>query len=750
MKNNLLITLSFVTSLISAQVPILNSNPQISNKVIYLDFDGQKVSGTAWNSGNTINAAASTLNNASKIAVWKRVSEDYRPFDVNVTTDSMRFKNANPVKRIRVVITPTSSWYPSAGGVAYVGSFTWGGTPGTPCWVFENALGYNAKSVAEAASHEVGHTLTLKHHSIYDANCNKTQEYNPGFGSGVTSWAPIMGVGYNDNVTIWHFGKNATSCNTIQYDLASGGLGVTSNGFLSFLPDDVGNTYTTAKPLNLNTVNLVDSGIITQPGDIDAYRFTICSNRYVSFSVKPFCLDTSSYTGANLDIKFFLYDNANNLLLVDTSLNRLHTLAGTNLTPGSYYFTIDGGRSNYYNDYGSLGKYYISVKATNPPAMTSTISANSSICSGQSAVLTASSSAVPNSWLWTVTGATTSTYSVASPTVLFGSSGLYTVTLLATNNTATSCPVMQLLNVQPAPVVNVTGNEAMVCPGKSVTLNASGATAYTWNPGNTTGASRIVTPSVTTTFTVTGSNGSCNSPVVVTLTVSPPFNVSLATSGSVVCEGDTVSIFASGANSYTFFPGGSTQNPIYLSPANNTTVIVSGSIGNCVMTASTALKFVPDFTVEISASDYFFCLGDTFLLTANGANNYTFNPGGITTNPATMIFNGPTVYTVTGVTDPNCPKEETVVISSASCNYAGLDEAVQSNISVYPNPASDAIYIRSDSPIESVSVVNGVGKLIYSSSGSANPVNTSQWPAGIYFLTVKGGSGVYTTKIVVQ
>jgi hypothetical protein len=468
MRKNLLPALLLASSLAHAQVPVLNSNPQISNKVIYLDFDGQVVSGTAWNSGNTINAAPSTISNANKIAVWKRVSEDYRPFDVNVTTDSTRFNNANPAKRIRVVITPTSSWYSSAGGVAYVGSFTWGGTPGTPCWVFENALGYNAKNIAEAAAHEAGHTLTLRHHSTYDASCNKTQEYNPGIGSGVTSWAPIMGVGYSKNVTIWHFGPNATSCNTIQYDLNNTGLGLTSAGYLSFLADDVGNTYTTAKPLNLNAVNLVDSGIITQPTDIDAYRFTICSNRYVSFSVKPYCLDTSSYTGANLDIRFFLYDNSNNLLLTDTSLSRLHTLAGTNLAPGSYYFTIDGGRSGYYNDYGSLGKYYIRIKATNPPALTNTITPNNSICAGQTVTLNSASSAPPSSWLWTVTGATTATYNTASPTVPFGSAGLYTVTLLASNATSTSCPVMELLNIQPAPVINVTGDEAEVCPGKSV------------------------------------------------------------------------------------------------------------------------------------------------------------------------------------------------------------------------------------------------------------------------------------------
>ena len=133
---------------------ILNGSPSITNKVIFLDFDGHVAVGTLWNSGNAVNALPSTASNANKILIWKRICEDYRPFDVNVTTDSLRFNNAPANQRIRIVFTPTSAWFGSAGGVAYLGSFNWGGNPGTPCWVFENQLGYNSKSMAEAASHE--------------------------------------------------------------------------------------------------------------------------------------------------------------------------------------------------------------------------------------------------------------------------------------------------------------------------------------------------------------------------------------------------------------------------------------------------------------------------------------------------------------------------------------------------------------------------------------------------------------------
>ena len=86
-------------------VPVYHSNPSYTKK-IYLDFDGQLVSGTTWNNQNytgsyntgaTINAPAFSTDadlanfSASELAtiyeVWARVSEDYAPFQVDVTTE---------------------------------------------------------------------------------------------------------------------------------------------------------------------------------------------------------------------------------------------------------------------------------------------------------------------------------------------------------------------------------------------------------------------------------------------------------------------------------------------------------------------------------------------------------------------------------------------------------------------------------------------------------------------------------------
>ena len=114
--------------------------------------------------------AGSGLTNAQITEVFDRVSEDYRPFNVNITTDSTVFLAAPVNKRMRVIITTTSDWYPGVGGVSFVGSFTWGDD--TPCFVFQLPLAYKTKYIAEAVSHEAGHTLGLYHQAVYDQNCD--------------------------------------------------------------------------------------------------------------------------------------------------------------------------------------------------------------------------------------------------------------------------------------------------------------------------------------------------------------------------------------------------------------------------------------------------------------------------------------------------------------------------------------------------------------------------------------------------
>lgn len=589
------IRISFILAVLSGmcfgQIPILNSHPSNTTQVLYLDFDGQTVSGTFWDSGNTINALPSTMSASNITVIFKRVSEDFMPFEVNVTTDENNFNNAPANSRMRIIITPSSAWYGSAGGVAYVNSFTWGGTPGTPCWVFENLLSYSAKNIAEAASHEAGHTLSLRHQSTYSytpSSCTKTAEYNPGQGTGVTSWAPIMGVGYSRNVTVWHNGTSTSNCNTIQYDHSSSNNGIRKNGFLTFRADDVGNTSATGKILNLNTVLTVDSGLITEPTDLDVYKFTICNNRYVTIDVKPWALDTVGYQGANLDIRLHVYNSNNLQLAVDTPLANLNARIGLNLTAGSYWFSIDGGSSANYSDYGSLGRYYIRVKATNPPLLTNTIVVPNPFCADQFVPLTYTSNGTSTQWQWNVYGANSASYTIQNPNVNL-SAGIHTIQLQSSSSNSISCVTTRTVNVLISPIVliNTTAND--LCAGSSVTISALGASSYTWLPGAVNGSMQIFTPTVNSTYTIVGSNGSCTNSALSFVNVSPRFTISALAINDSICQGESTTLIGSGASAYVFNPGNISGNSVAVSPTLTTTYTITGTVTNNLCSDSTTV-----------------------------------------------------------------------------------------------------------------------------------------------------------------
>ena len=197
------------------QVPVLRSNPSI-NRVVYLDFDGETVSGTAWANGATIVAAPARLSPSQIQEAWERICRDFDPFSVNVTTLRSDYDSAPANRRIHCIVTDTDTAAPGAGGVAYVDVFSSGNAAYKHCWVF---IDLSAKNCAEAASHEVGHTLGLNHDGRNADGTNAAEEYYGGHGSGATGWAPIMGVGYYQPLSQWSKGQYARANNT-EDDLA--------------------------------------------------------------------------------------------------------------------------------------------------------------------------------------------------------------------------------------------------------------------------------------------------------------------------------------------------------------------------------------------------------------------------------------------------------------------------------------------------------------------------------------------------
>ena len=335
-----------------AQVPKLNSFPSAA-AVIYLDFDGHTVNGTSWNSSGPIYAGPSNLSEDKVVEIFNRIAEDYRPFNINVTTDSTKYWAAPAKRRMRALLTITWEWYGRAGGVAFTNSFTWGDN--TPCFIFTSLHGYSVKNIAEAASHEIGHTLGLRHQARYNDVCVKTEDYNSGTGSGQVSWAPIMGVGYYRNQTTWHNGPNPFGCTSAQDDLSI--ITSTTNGF-GYRPDDHGATFTTASTLAISDKKIAEIGNITTNTDEDMFKVTMPANGLLKLEVAPYSVSAGE-SGSNLDVELKLYNNKQKLISSYNPTETLSAAIDTNLTGGDYYITVTGAGNMYATDYASLGSYTI-------------------------------------------------------------------------------------------------------------------------------------------------------------------------------------------------------------------------------------------------------------------------------------------------------------------------------------------------------------------------------------------------------
>jgi fibronectin type 3 domain-containing protein len=349
----------------ASTVPILDSRPD-ATAVIYLDFDGQTVRNTEWNSRQniaTITAQASALSETQINEVWRSVAEDFSPFNISVTTSASRYAAAPGSRRIRVIITPTSAWWGADGGVAFIGSFRW--TDDVPCWVFENNLGRSAKNVAEAASHEVGHTFDLKHdgRNPPDENTQGNGAYYQGFADALADWAPIMGVGYDRAFVQWSRGEYA-GANEPEDDLAI--IASVANGF-GYRVDDKGDTLGSAAALRFqagSTTVVSDGGVVEKSTDVDLMRFTT-GNGGVNFSIR------GAEVSPNLFLRVDLLDSFGTVLNTFSSTLATPAVAfSRQVTAGVYYLRVSGrgfpvpsGTVGPYrydaSGYGSIGQYTV-------------------------------------------------------------------------------------------------------------------------------------------------------------------------------------------------------------------------------------------------------------------------------------------------------------------------------------------------------------------------------------------------------
>jgi gliding motility-associated-like protein len=278
------------------------------------------------------------------------------------------------------------------------------------------------------------------------------------------------------------------------------------------------------------------------------------------------------------------------------------------------------------------------------------------------------------------TGGTTYTWSTGpvAPSVIVNPLVNTSYSVLATNGICSNTAAITL-TVLSNPTVIASGPVSSVCAGAVSTLNASGATTYTWNPGSFVGSSFTVNPSSTTTYTVVGANGSCTSSAVYQLTVTPGPTVSALASPLSICPGASSSLLANGAVTYTWQPGGLTGPLVSVNPAVSTVYTVTGTnAAGCSGSATANVNVLPTPTISFSPSSPSICLGNTSTITASGATSYTWNPGNLSGSSVTLSPGSSTTYTVIGF-NGTCVGSNTFIL------------AVLLNVTVTANSSTNTI-----------------------------------------------------------
>lgn len=448
------------------QTFLLHSRPG-ARRTIYLNFRGATLTGTAWNgSGGSITAQPFDIDgipysfNTTELqriqGIWQRVAEDFAPFDVNVTTEPppadaiLRSGSTDQVFGTEVLITHSTGVYScSCGGVAYVGVFDDVGNFYKPALVFHNQLGGSEKNIAEAVTHEVGHNLGLQHDGT------ATTGYYTGHGSGVTSWAPIMGVGYSRNVVQWSRGEYA-GANNVQDDFKV----IEATGAPVRL-DDHGDTAAAATALAGSASGGISSyvaqGVIERETDVDQFAFTAGAG---SVSVTL----ATAFRSANLDASVELRSAGGQLIVSGNPVEALNaSLSATLPAAGTYYVVVRGvGKgdpaTNGYSAYGSVGNYQVSVSAPTASGQAPVAVLTATPTTGTAPLAVSFSAAGSGdadgrivAYDWTFGDGNTA--SGASVSHTYANAGSYTATLKVTDDSGLSATRSATITVNPVVVV---------------------------------------------------------------------------------------------------------------------------------------------------------------------------------------------------------------------------------------------------------------------------------------------------------
>jgi hypothetical protein len=280
--------------------------------------------------------------NALIAYVHKRVADSYSPFDVDVTTEPP----VAGVGKLGATILVTSYRNSSAGGIAYMNSFSGYGVNNPSAYCFQYSLRSNAKYISDCVAHELGHTVGLYHQGQLPSTAYYT---------GQGYWTPIMGLGYYKPVMQWSKGEYYNANNKIDSYAKMSTLGLKPR------KDVVINTLASAQPLysiaSGGMFKATVEGIIKTPNEASMYAIKANAGKAVF----------TATSGGTAKVKLEVLNSLGVVISTGIVVGNISSAITTVLPfAGKYYIRVTGvGDGNPlktgFSSYGSIGGYSLTA-----------------------------------------------------------------------------------------------------------------------------------------------------------------------------------------------------------------------------------------------------------------------------------------------------------------------------------------------------------------------------------------------------
>lgn len=293
-----------------------------------------------------------------------------------------------------------------------------------------------------------------------------------------------------------------------------------------------------------------------------------------------------------------------------------------------------------------------------------------------------------------------------------------------------------------------------LCSGNPITLSIMGATgainSYTWMTGANTSTTTYVAANagLNPVHVLWETTPGCINLEVANINIAPSPTVGATFAPSnTICSGSSVTINASGANTYTYVlsqSNSTTLNPVVLVAPTVTNIAIASftlrgrAANNCVHTQTLQLSILPNPTLSILPFTAQVCVGKTTTLGATGAISYTWSGTSTsTTNPYNYTATAPAgvkSFTLKGTSAQGCESSAmAITLTVSACTGIDDNTSLFNTTSVYPNPFNDQLTVKGlTGPIK---IYDEFGRLVIETTiQESDVIDTQSLQPGLYIL----------------